>query len=893
VRPFSLTRENGLFMSSKVEIWIEGHDGASQLFENVSRALEGLNSPAKLAAVAVTAIGAAVLAAGAASVASAANFQQYTQNIANNTTMTQADLQHMRETVLRLSSDSGASLETLSTGYMKIVNVTGDAARAQDILTVANESAVSTGGDVASVAAILSNGMHEYGLDVSHAATETQRHTDIQQNAARVMGIYHLAAAEGNMTLEQFADSSGRAIGLAANLNVPLEDVSAAYAALTKHGYDAAESGTQVTNIMTHLIHPSKQATQELQRLSKVTGVDLVSDFSAAGLAHKGLHGIVEDLRTAYGKMGLSEADVTGETMKLLNAQRGGLGMASLLGTAYGDYNSILGDVSDKQKVMTVTEEAYAKTQQTLAFQWGVVKASIGALAIEIGTRALPALSNFLQTAIIPAIQWVSNFANIMLTSQHPLATFRQILIDTVPGFAWINQAVQKLLPVFGLLSAVVTNIANAFLHGGLIQGFSTLLVTIQYFGAQLLGWIQAQIPAIQAKLVAWAARFVAWVGPMIPPALAALEGYGLAVYQWIAQKATALAGQLLAWGRGFSSWVQPMIPPAIAALEGYALRLWGWIQEKAALLPGQLAQWGQQFATFITPYVAPMLAQAEALAARLWTWIQVKAGELPGKLLAWGEQFVAWVAPMIPKAIAAIEQFGQRFLTWVGQQAAPILAKLQTWAASLVAWIVPATERFLQQWPGMLNRFLDWVGNAAGPILAKLGDWAVAFVAWILPMIPPFLAGLAGVAAALIVFVGETAGVLLNKLNDTWVPAFADWVKVALPKLATALGTLLTSLMQWCLDAGTALHPEVVKIGDAIVAGIRAGVSSAWAGFSKWLHDQVMKIPEVIRKFMGITSPSRLMASEVGGHLERHRREPALPQLPVRRSRPNVHRLI
>ena len=72
-----------------------------------------------------------------------------------------------------------------------------------------------------------------------------------------------------------------------------------------------------------------------------------VTDFSAAGLSSKGLTGVLADLHTAFNKMGYSEEEATQQTMVLLNAQRGGLGMSTLLGQGAKDYANNLTAMSD------------------------------------------------------------------------------------------------------------------------------------------------------------------------------------------------------------------------------------------------------------------------------------------------------------------------------------------------------------------------------------------------------------------------------------------------------------------------------------------------------------------------------------------------------------------
>jgi TP901 family phage tail tape measure protein len=371
-------------------------------FEGLSgsadRAGSGLSSVAGMAAAGFgLAIGIeAVQALGSAFegiITGATHFQTVMNQVQQNTGMTTAETTAMGDEVLALSDKFGVTTDKIAEGYAHVMNITHDAAAAQGIMNVSLESAVATGADAAQVANVLTNAMHEYGLDSSAAATEAQRLADINANAAHVMGIMHIAAQDANMTLTQFSDVSGRAIGMAAGMKIPMEDVATAIADLTKHGFDAAGAGVQVTDMLTHLIKPTAAATEEFKRLSQATGVDLVGDLKLLTSGGMGLAEFLDQLHLAYTKAGLSEAQFAEETFKLIAAQRGGLGMNALLTTGYEDFGKILGDVSDQTRVNTVTEQGWIDTQKTAGEQWNILTTSISNAGIVLGSQLLPALT--------------------------------------------------------------------------------------------------------------------------------------------------------------------------------------------------------------------------------------------------------------------------------------------------------------------------------------------------------------------------------------------------------------------------------------------------------------------------------------------------------------------
>lgn len=315
-------------------------------------------------------VSAAAAIASASAVKLAADYDASMTKISNNTTMTTADMGKMRAAVLAMGRESGASFDELGEGFAHITNFGFKAADATTILHEAMKSAVATGTSAADTANILANVLHEFSMSAT--------------DAGKAMNVLHLAAAQGNMTLQQFDDAAGPALAEAANLGVSLTDVAAAMSALTRHGLDASEAATQVKDILIHIINPSKQAREEIALLAKTTGVDLSNDFSLAGLKARGFTGFMNDLIRATHGNGQ-------EIYKLIQAQRGGLGAMILAGTGAKDYTDILGTLNDAMSgKIDPTTKAYNDTLKTLNNEVARLTNEVKADFIPVGEKLIP-----------------------------------------------------------------------------------------------------------------------------------------------------------------------------------------------------------------------------------------------------------------------------------------------------------------------------------------------------------------------------------------------------------------------------------------------------------------------------------------------------------------------
>jgi TP901 family phage tail tape measure protein len=426
-----------------------------------------------------------------------------------------------------------------------------------------------------------------------------------------------------------------------------------------------------------------------------------------------------------------------------------------------------------------------------------------------------------------------------------------------------------------------------------------------------LWGWVKAQAPIWLAQLLSWGNALWGWIAPYIPIVLGKLGGLATSLWNWVKTQTPIWLAQLMAWGNALWGWIQPYIPIVLGKLGGLATSLWAWVKAQAPLWLAHLMTWGAALWSWIQPIIPPLLAKLGELAGRLWTWVKAQVPLWIIQLATWGRAFIAWIAPMIPPFLASLSGLATRFFAWVSAQAAPLLAKLGTWATAFIAWIVPMVTKFLQQWPGMLNKFLDWIGTNAGPILVKLGTWAIAFIKWIAPMIPGFLLALAGIALAIGIFLVETAGTIGLKLLQ-WGLAFINWIIPRIPGLLLALGQFLIAITGWILltampaivkqiagwqdafvgwivgllrklpgelnkindsinewirGAERTLLVDAEGIGEAIINGIKAGVTKIGHTLITQVTGQVNDTINAAKNLLGIKSPSKVFI-EIGANM-------------------------
>lgn len=371
--------------------------------------------------------------------------------IRNNTILSDQEADQMRQTILRLASESPAKIEDIGQAYFRLTNFGLRGAEATTALEAALQSAVGAGASVEKTAEALAIALHDFGLKASDAST--------------VMGTLHNAAAAGNLTLEQMVSVTGRLFNAAGALGLKLPDTVGAFAALTRAGLPAAQASIALTTALTKIVNPTQQSAKELAILSKLTGVDLVSDFTLAGLQAKGLTGIIGDL--AIATHGHEDA-----ILKVVAAQRGGLALLGLTQRQTEDLIPILGNLAHVQGgELTPIQDGWNRAMAQTGNQLDTLKNKITVFAAQV-TENLGA--------------------------------------KMVPVFAGIGTAIDGVAAAWGRLTGPTQAAILAF--GGVSAVAGPILIAlgaiVTFLGGPLAAGLVAAVAAVAAFAAAYAADF-------------------------------------------------------------------------------------------------------------------------------------------------------------------------------------------------------------------------------------------------------------------------------------------------------------------------------------------------------------------------------------------------
>jgi TP901 family phage tail tape measure protein len=308
-------------------------------------------------------VGGAV-ATGLAAAAKAGGDFEAQLNIINTIARETPDgLTRIGDGIRKLARDGRGDLADLSAGYYDILSAGIQAADAQGVLEAATTLATGSLSTNAEAVDLLTTAINAYGQDASSAAADAD--------------LFAKAVELGKVKADEIAASFANVAPIAAQTGINIEEIAAAYAALTAQGTPAAEVTTQMSRAILDLLSPNKELNN-LQKATHQNFMDIAKD--------KGLVVALQAMRDAV--------DGDDKAFKQLFGRVEGYKFAlQTTGPQQQKYNDALEAMG--QSAGTAAEQM-AERRQGLNFQLQRFKANLIDAALELSAGFLPSLAKSL-----------------------------------------------------------------------------------------------------------------------------------------------------------------------------------------------------------------------------------------------------------------------------------------------------------------------------------------------------------------------------------------------------------------------------------------------------------------------------------------------------------------
>jgi TP901 family phage tail tape measure protein len=526
---------------------------------------KGMSSSKAWGKVSTAMLGAGAVLVGGLALAtkSAADFEQGLSNIRAVSGATEAEMEKIRQTALRLGADTqysageaASAMEELIKAGISTKDVMNGAADATVNLAAAGEV------DLTTAAGIAANAMNTFQL----AARDMPHVADLLAGAANASSTDVTALGEAL----KYAGPAASAAGLS------IDDVTTSLSVFAKYGIEGSMAGTSFRGMLLNL-QPSTDAAASAMRKLGILTKDGTNQFLKANGEYKSMADISEVLQ------GATEGLTKAETARYMNIIFGDRAMGAAIALSREGTNGFnkMADAMGKVTAADVAAEKMDNLKGSIEQMMG----SIETAAIIIGTAFLP--------VVRAVVDFFTGLVNAFSALPGPVQTTIVAIIAAVGVLLLIAGAVIKMILAIKAAQAawVALNISFSVSPIGIIIvaiiALIAILVLLYKKNETVRNFINAAWEGIKNAVMA--------VVDFLVPYLSAA---------WEAIKAAAAA----AWGF-IQKYIVPVLQVIWNAIQTYAKLWWAAVQLyfnliktvvttvwnfiKNVIIPGAIEIWG------------------------------------------------------------------------------------------------------------------------------------------------------------------------------------------------------------------------------------------------------------------------------------------------------------
>jgi TP901 family phage tail tape measure protein len=757
-------------------------------------------------------------AAGVVAVASikmAADFQTNMTKLVTSAGETQNNLKLVSNGVLDLAVQTGTSTDQLSQGLYMIESAGYHGAAGLQVLKAAAQGARAEGANLNEVANAVTTALNAYHLPASQAVAVTD------ELVATV--------SSGKMRMQDLASSIANVLPVAAAAKISLAQVGGAIATMTAQGMSADQASQDLANTIRALQAPSQVAQQAMASM----GID-ATDLSQ-NLGQRGLTGTMDIVYQAI----LQHMGPSGLVLQAtFNHSK----------QAANDLNTMLAAMPKKVHDLATS----------------LMNGGMTASEFSKAIKALPADQQVLGQQFETLYKKANGFGQALKSGGQDATTFSGILAKVMGGATGLNTSLMLTGANMKVFQGNVNTVGAAAAHAGKdVNGWAEITKTFNFTMSQLREMVSTLairigtvlIPVVQSVITFFMRHKSATeaLAAVIGTVLVVALGYAtVAVWNFTA----ALLANPLTW---IILAVAALIV-AIVMLLTHWRQVWGFIK---------------RIAEDVGHFLAALWTVIADIAKAVWNEI---AGVVMGVWNAIADFFESAYHAVVDPIVGAWHLI-ENITIGVWNR---ITAFFRKWWPLLLAIFLPPVALIWGLWhkfhqqiedfaKAVWNRITGFFSAVwAGIKTAAVDVWHAIYEAVVKPVEDTY-AGMVKVWNTVTNWVSQQwakieaiAKVAWQKIYDTIIrpveQILADVMGI-FDKVKNAIGTALDKA--W--NAVSNIGDKFLQIGKDIVMGIVHGVENAGSALWDSLKGLANNALNKVKGFLGIGSPSKVFAAEVG----------------------------
>lgn len=352
-------------------------------------------------------------------------------------------LNKLSKDILQLSTDTGRSATEITEATYQAISASVDTANAVGFVGTATNLAKAGFLETSDAVDVLTTIINSYGLSAKEAGSIADKLIQTQN--------------DGKTTVNELASSMGKVIPIASAYGVNIDNLTTAYANLTKNGIRTKESGTYLKSMLNEL---GKNGSEVANVLQEKTGKSF-AELMASGMS---LGDVLKILMDSVGGNTTEFANLWGST-------EAGTGALTLIGKGVEEFNNELakmkGSTGNTAKALEQLDTPSARAKKALN--------ALKNTGIELGQTLLESLGPLLKD-LAEKLQGLAKwFGELSPTTQKIIIGVLAVVTALGPLLIGVGKILVLIGQLVTLGPAIVTGLSAV---GGAFSGLFSLLLT-------------------------------------------------------------------------------------------------------------------------------------------------------------------------------------------------------------------------------------------------------------------------------------------------------------------------------------------------------------------------------------------------------------------------------
>lgn len=785
----------------------------------------------------------------------------------------------LRDKAIELGADTKFSSQEVAQAMVEMAKAGWDTQKILDGMSGVLSATAASGEGLASVSTIVADAITGFQMEAG--------------DATRVADLLTQAANSGTINISDLGETFKYVAPVAASMGISIEEITTAVSAMSMAGIKGSQAGTSLRTTLINLSKPTEQTASAMDQIG-LEIADSEGNFYS-------LSEIIERMRE--GMSGLTQEQQF-NIAATLAGKEGASGLLAILNLTPEAYNAI---AESMNTCSGVAEETATVMQDNTASAFEQFGGALESLAIKFMDNVLPHLRDF----VVKLTEMVDRFSELDPEMQENILKWGLIAAAIGPALQAIGGATSGLGSIIKTAQQVpdaLNNISTGFM--GVLKAVNGVPAAANASMSSLL----APIAAVTAAVAALVAIFVTlWNNNE------EFKDKMIGIWEEIKEKLTGffqgITDRINDLGFDFENFTEvvsalwnefcnlfaptfefafqtvsnhlefalntitSVLDIFIGLFTGDWERLWegvkGIFEGIVDFIANHFEAWGDAFigiADTILGWFGTSWEEAwesiKKFFVDLWDGIKKFFEDTWNGLTNFFEDcwngiidfFTKSIPEFIDNAVKAGKGFFENLVKFfkelpykIGFFLGETLAKIATWVVNITRKAIEAGKDFIESVIKFFSELPGKVWNWLRNTYDKIVTWASDSIAKAYDTGKEFL-------ETVIEFISQLPGKIWEWLTKT-IERIGTWVGNMGRKGAEAISSLIENI----IEGAKQLPDKMLEIGSNIVNGIWDGIVAAKDNFVNSVTGFFTGIIDGIKSGLGIASPSKVFANEIG----------------------------